>query len=93
MRDMNRLSTVRLSLLQCLGVRKSLLVTEPESESSDSSLIHPRGLRHIITSPLHFLQHTMSTIPDSTENKLVVARQKKTTGDAAFKAGNWSDGV
>jgi hypothetical protein len=28
-----------------------------------------------------------------TKNKLEVARQKKETGDAAFKAGNLSDGV
>ncbi|KAI0254939.1 hypothetical protein BJV78DRAFT_805597 [Lactifluus subvellereus] len=35
----------------------------------------------------------MSIVPDSTESKLVVARQKKATGDAAFKAGNWSDAL
>jgi len=36
----------------------------------------------------------MSTVPDSTaESKLVVARQKKATGDAAFKAGNLGDAL
>jgi len=31
--------------------------------------------------------------PDSIESKLEVARQKKATGDAAFKAGNLTDGT
>jgi hypothetical protein len=31
--------------------------------------------------------------PESIKNKLEVAHQKKATGDAAFKDGNWSDGV
>lgn len=30
--------------------------------------------------------------PDSIESKLEVAREKKATGDAAFKAGNLTDG-
>ena len=30
--------------------------------------------------------------PDSIESKLGVAREKKATGDAAFKAGNLTDG-
>lgn len=34
----------------------------------------------------------MSMDPDSIESKLEVARQKKATGDAAFKAGNLTDG-
>ena len=34
----------------------------------------------------------MSMDPDSIEGKLEVARQKKATGDAAFKAGNLTDG-
>ena len=35
----------------------------------------------------------MSMDPDSIESKLEVAREKKATGDAAFKAGNLTDGV
>lgn len=34
----------------------------------------------------------MTMDPDSIEGKLEVARQKKATGDAAFKAGNLTDG-
>jgi hypothetical protein len=30
--------------------------------------------------------------PDTTESKMEVARQKKATADAAFKAGNLTDG-
>jgi len=36
---------------------------------------------------------SMSLDPESTENRLDVARQKKATGDAAFKAGNLTDGT
>ena len=35
----------------------------------------------------------MSMDPDSIESKLEVAREKKAIGDAAFKAGNLTDGV
>jgi hypothetical protein len=35
---------------------------------------------------------SMSLDPESTESKLEVAHQKKATGDAAFKAGNLTDG-
>jgi hypothetical protein len=34
----------------------------------------------------------MSTDPETVERNLETARQKKATGDAAFKAGNVSDG-
>ena len=35
----------------------------------------------------------MALDPDSIESKLEVARQKKATGDAAFKAGDLTDGA
>ena len=35
----------------------------------------------------------MASDPDSIESKLEVARQKKATGDAAFKAGDLTDGT
>jgi len=34
----------------------------------------------------------MAMDPDKIEKNLEIARQKKSTGDAAFKAGNLSDG-
>jgi hypothetical protein len=34
----------------------------------------------------------MSTDPETIERNLETARQKKVTGDAAFKAGNMPDG-
>jgi hypothetical protein len=34
----------------------------------------------------------MTTDPDTTEKNLETARQKKATGDAAFKAGNLPEG-